>query len=1051
MLFSSRILRAAILLAVLSRIGGAEAEETKPWRAWIEPEFPFFSTVVDARAGADDNNPTSNNLTPRALVFPLGEGYFLAYDVDLLRVAVAWKAEDVPFRGAGMAVNSYPYGGDKVGSGANEAPKPNGHVLFRNGLYAGVGTGEPSFSDPRPKLPPEQQVVRGGTDPKQARFRGVHSSEQAVIEYEIGGTIGVEERFALEREGLVRHLKISPHRQPLYIVVAAHADSNDISCRGEADLESRNGHLVCRVAPSETEHSVSIIFPIDGLALPKRAARQGKRWPQSVQLPLPQASDKNVLNLEAIPLPLENPWQRAVRAAAVEFFDDGRAAVVTYDGDVWITDGLRPDGTTVTWTRFTSGLHEPLSLGIRQGELFVFDRNGLWCLHDRDQNGEADYHELFCSQIDQTAETREFASAMKIAKDGRFIVCKPGQQGTFGSILRVSPDGEEVRLMAHGFRQPLLGYDPDTDQIAASDQQGNWVPTTPVHFVEQDAFYGFPNTPEDHQRSITPPLTWIPHQVCASSTSIVWTRNAKLGPLNDQAVLLSYHQPKLLLVHTDIDDEARQGGVTPLDLTLTAPLLNGAINPADGLLYVAGFKIWGTSAQAPTFLGRLRVNPQKSWTMPTRVRAAKRGILLEFDVPLVAESLLQPGSLRVRRWNYKRSERYGSGQYKLDGETGTETLSISSLKLSDDQRAVFLGIPDMQTVMQIEVSYQLTAQDGTPIKHDTYLTAHALRSLDLGEHGFSDNKVDLSRKNIASTEEPVLEPTILRGAAYYKQLGCNGCHSVDGGIEGKNGPSWLRLYGSRRKLLESGKVITADEAYLRESILDPAAKVAEGAVHGEAGMPSYAGVLNDEQIDSLVLFIKALADEDSQAGQWVNLADAASTPSEHPWKVDDFREELARPLRGRSATNGKLTFLGAACFSCHQLGHSQGGRIGPDLTKLDAKMRGAELLRHILEPSLRVEDQYQSRTITTVRGQVHTGFVVAETDREIHLTADPLAEAARVVIVKSEIDEQHLSPVSSMPPDLLNRFTKQQVLDLLAYIEARGDSDHPAFRPAGDE
>ena len=51
---------------------------------------------------------------------------------------------------------------------------------------------------------------------------------------------------------------------------------------------------------------------------------------------------------------------------------------------------------------------------------------------------------------------------------------------------------------------------------------------------------------------------------------------------------------------------------------------------------------------------------------------------------------------------------------------------------------------------------------------------------------------------------------------------------------------------------------TVDEAYLRESILQPSAKVVEGYERGESGMPSYAGVLTDSQIESIVLFIKSL-------------------------------------------------------------------------------------------------------------------------------------------------------------------------------------------------
>ena len=64
------------------------------------------------------------------------------------------------------------------------------------------------------------------------------------------------------------------------------------------------------------------------------------------------------------------------------------------------------------------------------------------------------------------------------------------------------------------------------------------------------------------------------------------------------------------------------------------------------------------------------------------------------------------------------------------------------------------------------------------------------------------------------------------------------------------GPSWKGLFGSPRTYAKGVLRATADEAYLRESILEPAAKVVSGYERGESGMPSYAGVLNDRQIES---------------------------------------------------------------------------------------------------------------------------------------------------------------------------------------------------------
>ena len=52
--------------------------------------------------------------------------------------------------------------------------------------------------------------------------------------------------------------------------------------------------------------------------------------------------------------------------------------------------------------------------------------------------------------------------------------------------------------------------------------------------------------------------------------------------------------------------------------------------------------------------------------------------------------------------------------------------------------------------------------------------------------------------------------------------------------------------------------MVADEAYLRESIQDPPAKVVLGFEKGDIGMPSYEGVLTPAQIDALIAYLKSL-------------------------------------------------------------------------------------------------------------------------------------------------------------------------------------------------
>jgi cytochrome c oxidase subunit 2 len=93
-------------------------------------------------------------------------------------------------------------------------------------------------------------------------------------------------------------------------------------------------------------------------------------------------------------------------------------------------------------------------------------------------------------------------------------------------------------------------------------------------------------------------------------------------------------------------------------------------------------------------------------------------------------------------------------------------------------------------------------------------------------------------------------PSASRGEKLYSQIGCIGCHSLDGakGI----GPTWKGLFDSEVGLSD-GSVVHADEAYLTESIKFPLKKIVEGF---KPGMPDFG--LSDKQIGDLVAFIKTV-------------------------------------------------------------------------------------------------------------------------------------------------------------------------------------------------
>lgn len=96
---------------------------------------------------------------------------------------------------------------------------------------------------------------------------------------------------------------------------------------------------------------------------------------------------------------------------------------------------------------------------------------------------------------------------------------------------------------------------------------------------------------------------------------------------------------------------------------------------------------------------------------------------------------------------------------------------------------------------------------------------------------------------------------IERGRELARQFGCLSCHSTDG--TKLVGPSWQGLFG-REEVLADGTTITVDEAYLKESILDPNAKIVQG--FSPNVMPPYRDRLSDKELKAIIAFIKSLAE-----------------------------------------------------------------------------------------------------------------------------------------------------------------------------------------------
>lgn len=867
-----RILGVALIAALgLASVGQDKAHLAlqSDFAGYVEAGAPFFTQTVDARKFGKE--PQADNLTPRGIIVPVGNGVFGCFDPDLLRWAVIWRqtGEGEYLTMDGMASGSYRLPNRKAAPGQKELPRPLGEPLLAMPLLPGVGVGEVMLRDPRERGTAEVgEVGLGPLPPEMGRFSGVRREGTTVrLEYTVGG-VSVVERLVAEGSGVARLLEVGERTGLVMLRTGAGSDAwlrlsaSRVSTFHRVSIGNEGA---VRVEKSDAWERV----PVE------------RRWPEVVVAGGVQISPRDAAWVfDDLPLPMPNPWRRNIRPVDLEFLDGERAAVLTFDGDVWLVEGLGSD--QAKWRRFASGLNEPQSFCVQGGVLHVFDRNGIVRLRDLDGDGEADWYENFSNIVAQSAETRNYPMDLIASNDGGFYVALGGQIGSTigrnnGVVAKVSADGRSYQIVASGFRQPYLGYDVETGVLTASDQQGNWKPATPVYRVDDGAYYGF--QPEKfganarHPAPITPPEVWIPHFVNQSGASQVWLkgRNGRLvdmAGLNGALIHIGYGRPEIFSVL--LDAERQQGAVVPVLGGFPSGLLNGRVSPVDGKLYLAGFQIFGSTGSRVG--GVYRVRPGVAVDgLPREVVAERRGILMRFDVTLPREIIRDAGRYSVDRWNYRQTHQYGSGNYRTDrDEAGQEALEIASVSVSEDGHSLFLGIPGMGISHSLRLTYRSPIVGGERVEN-VYLTVRGLAELDLRRRGFVSNEVDLTVRDGVKVDGKVVEPTAMLGREVAVRVGCVGCHGTGdptltvavaptGGEKTAVGPSWVGLWGAKRVFTDGTELRSVDGSYIRESILDPARRVQVGydMERTGVGMPSYLGVLKEHEIESLILFIRTL-------------------------------------------------------------------------------------------------------------------------------------------------------------------------------------------------
>jgi hypothetical protein len=688
---------------------------------------------------------SSNETTCKGITVSLNAGTNRAavvFDTDTLRYATAWSDGWLDLSKTHLTTEK-----------GELPPRVAGRVEWSNTNGPGWAK-DGSWSDARPN-------GIGPMPKNSAHYQGLfRQGDRVVFRYTVNGVEVLDMPGLVESKGssfFTRTLRIAPSPSemivrlrdagcdtlpagtpcPAVVVLEGKGVAPRLNgTRIEARIPAHQEPLTAKFLFVDSQHGHSIPFEnLDQVRAPDLpdVGRGGPPlFPQIIQTAGRRGMEPGPFAVDSISVPEANPWHSWMRLTALDFFSDGRAAVATWSGDVWIVSGLDDSLRNVKWKRFASGLFDPLGLTIVRDEVYVLERSQITRLRDLNGDGEADAYENFNNDAAVSPSYHAFAMDLRSDRAGNFFFARAGQRvdpiyPLNGGMVRVTAGGSRAELIAHGLRVANGMAVGPNDEIVCSDNQGNWIPSSRIDWIDaqKPGFHGY--APHAHGLSTNtyaPPLCWLPMSLDNSGGGLAFVTSDKWpAALKNQILHTSYGMASLIAVLWETNSGVPQAAAFKLPLRFDSGIMRPRFNPVDGQLYIAGLRGWQTKGIREGALQRVRYTG-KPLRMPNTFSVRSNGIEIGFTEALDRTSAEDPQNWSVEQWNYFWSDKYGSDDYAVANpqKKGRDPVDVRAVKLLPDNKRVLLEIPNLKPVMQMRIKFAVQAADGAPITWELFNT-----------------------------------------------------------------------------------------------------------------------------------------------------------------------------------------------------------------------------------------------------------------------------------------------------------------------------------------
>ncbi len=643
-----------------------------------------------------------------------------------------------------------------------------------------------------------------------------------------------------------------------------------------------------------------------------------------------------------------------------------------------------------------------------------------------------------------------------------------------GIIYRVSPDGEKFEVFSSGYRNifdaalnddgELFTYDADMEY----DFNTSWYRPTRVNHVVSGSEYGWRNgagkRPEFYVDNLPATINIGP----GSPTGTTFGYGAKFPAKYQKALfILDWSWGKMWAVHLEPNGASYTATKEEFISGSPLPLTDAIINPADGAMY---FAIGGRRVQS----GFYRVSYAGNESIASVASGFKQN-----------SKSSEPTSNEVAeaRATRRRLEKY-------HGQQSPQAIDVAWPHLSDKDRFVRWAARTAIEHQPLASWLKLALSELNPSAQvEAILAAARVGGICPSHRADNSSTIDnaLAVKLLAALEDiDWMKLPAERRLAYVRTVQIifnrfgrpdertisNWIAKLDPAFPSKSFElNWLLCetlvylqsptvadkamalierspsqeeqieYARSLRMLKNGWTKPTRTAYLEWFL-----KAAN--FRGGASFDKFIEFIRNDAILTLtdaekIDFAALLEQKPIRKSAIENAGAIFAGRSENVYTLDELVEmantrlnhdgSLTQGIQRRDLENGRMMFGAAACFTCHRFGN-EGGMNGPDLTSAARRYSIKDLLEQIVTPSKEINEQFVPVEVVTQDDERFRGVVVNLSGDKITLNTNAADPNERTTIDRKTVISIGPSKISPMPVNLLAMMTKEEILDLLAYV-----------------